>query len=186
MGKFSSFKEDQLLFENWRKYTNVRKPQIIKEDLEVVLTNEEASEMFGDDITKQLNEHDPEADPEAETSLKKRSYPGTEDETESTESARELAGMFLDGIPHYSGEDRDRLVDELSRLLEMGDVVPKLEEFMRELPQRDEPGVAHALGEVMEKDQPDQEAMRIIAMITGLDPVIQAQIRAGLASAVAG
>ena len=37
MSKFSSFKEDQLLFENWRKYTNVRKPQIIKEDLEVVL-----------------------------------------------------------------------------------------------------------------------------------------------------
>ena len=43
MSKFSSYKKSQVLFENWRKY-------IISEDLEVVLTNEEAGELFGEEI----------------------------------------------------------------------------------------------------------------------------------------
>jgi len=38
----------KLIFENWRKY-------IINEDLEVVLTNEEAGELFGEEVEKQLN-----------------------------------------------------------------------------------------------------------------------------------
>jgi len=42
----------KLIFENWRKY-------IINEDLEVVLTNEEAGELFGEEVEKQLNEAEP-------------------------------------------------------------------------------------------------------------------------------
>jgi hypothetical protein len=48
MSKFSSYEKSQVLFENWRKY-------IINEDLEVVLTNEEAGELFGEEIEDLLN-----------------------------------------------------------------------------------------------------------------------------------
>tara|TARA_R100001082_G_scaffold81052_2_gene48035 strand:+ start:252 stop:734 length:483 start_codon:yes stop_codon:yes gene_type:complete len=49
MSKFSSYTKNQTLFNNWRSY-------LIKEDLEVVLTNEEASEMFGEEIEQALDE----------------------------------------------------------------------------------------------------------------------------------
>ena len=51
MSKFSSYKNNQKLFDSWRKY-------IINEDLEVVLTNEEAGELFGEEIEELLNDAD--------------------------------------------------------------------------------------------------------------------------------
>ena len=47
MSKFSSFRKNQMLFESWRSYIN--------EDLEVVLTNEEAGELFGEEIEDLLD-----------------------------------------------------------------------------------------------------------------------------------
>jgi len=41
------------------KITKKQLKQIIKEELEVVLTNEEAAEMFGESVEEQLNEDDP-------------------------------------------------------------------------------------------------------------------------------
>ena len=49
MSKFSSFSDSQNLFRNWRKH-------IINEDLEVVLTNEEAGELFGEEGEQALDE----------------------------------------------------------------------------------------------------------------------------------
>jgi len=38
------------------KITKSQLRQIIKEELEVILTNEEAAEMFGDDVLEQLED----------------------------------------------------------------------------------------------------------------------------------
>ena len=39
------------------KITKSQLKQIIKEELEVTLTNEEAAEMFGEDVREQLEDH---------------------------------------------------------------------------------------------------------------------------------
>lgn len=51
MSKFSSYKNSQKLFDSWRKY-------MLNEDLEVVLTNEEAGELFGEEVEDLLNKAD--------------------------------------------------------------------------------------------------------------------------------
>jgi|10_taG_2_1085330.scaffolds.fasta_scaffold152114_2 hypothetical protein len=49
------------------KITKKQLKRIIKEELEVTLTNEEAGEMFGEDIQSQLNEGPGEEEAEART-----------------------------------------------------------------------------------------------------------------------
>ena len=164
MGKFSSFKEDQLLFENWRKYTNVRKPQskkIIKEDIEVVLTNEEAGEMFGEDIEKQLDETEDLPPPQRD------------------DKTLDFANWFLDGVPHYQrDEETEAKITELSSIL--GKIGPELEKFVESLPEREQPEQDEfAIEEEME-NQPDSDAMEAIAKINSLPDDIQAQVRAAL------
>ena len=53
MSKFSSYKNNQKLFDSWRKY-------IINEDLEVVLTNEEAGELVGEEVQQERELTGPE------------------------------------------------------------------------------------------------------------------------------
>ena len=44
------------------KMTKARLKQIIREELQVVLTNEEAGEMFGDEVQEELEQQDEQLD----------------------------------------------------------------------------------------------------------------------------
>ena len=76
-----------------------------------------------------------EAD-EYEKSLRKQSYMQHGEETEDTEYSRELAGFLLDGIPQYSGEDRDNLINQIDKILQKADVVRDLYDVVQNIPER--------------------------------------------------
>ena len=76
-----------------------------------------------------------EAD-EYDKSLRKQSYMQHGEETEDTEYSRELAGFLLDGIPQYSGEDRDSLINQIDKILQKADVVRDLYDVVQNIPER--------------------------------------------------
>ena len=60
MSKFSSFKESQLLFENWRGYSGASDAPIQEQEFVMNMTpDEKAQEMLK--ILTSMNEEDPEA-----------------------------------------------------------------------------------------------------------------------------
>tara|TARA_R100001509_G_scaffold132624_1_gene86127 strand:- start:3 stop:485 length:483 start_codon:yes stop_codon:yes gene_type:complete len=99
------------------KITKVKLKKIIKEELEVVLTNEEVEEMFGEDVRKSVEEME-------ESYSRKRKIPGYKYNM-SLDELRQLArnlkairDRFRETIP--GGEGDQRFSDYYNRVISIG------------------------------------------------------------------
>ena len=116
------------------KLTNEQLKQIIREELEVVLTNEEAGEIFGDEVQRQLEED--------EAKLEEGHCPGSEGEPPPREPADIVMALekamraLGDALEYMRGEHEEALGDvagDLADQAAMMNVGPMEEDLDRDI-----------------------------------------------------
>ena len=151
------------------KFSKARLKQIIKEELEVALTNDEAAELFGNQIKQQLNEFDGGVmDPSMvpQVPLRPSSRQELEDEPTDADELYDMAfnaRMELDNLVNALKKPRyDREYELVQRaFVSIGEVMNHLKERGAK-PSREKETVAQAPG-----SKEDSEMRRLSFVGTG-------------------
>jgi phosphoribosylaminoimidazole-succinocarboxamide synthase len=98
--------------------------RIIKEELEVVLTNEEAGEIFGEEVQAQLEADEAASDPIVNPA-------GAEAAEADEEGAEALAALAL--REEEEGEPEDEMTRRIDQLIASGDIPEKYHQKLMDM-----------------------------------------------------